>query len=61
MDVAVIASFFAERQRQKLYNFKLGTVSKSLGIEVDESKLHGGLYDVQLTRDIVEKLEHYTL
>ena len=57
IDVAVLASIYAEHQRTQLENFKLGTVCKSLGIEVDESKLHGGLYDVQLTKMMYERLE----
>lgn len=36
----------------KRANFKLATVSKALGIEVDDSKLHDAEYDILLTRQI---------
>ena len=57
IDVAVLAAIFAEDQRNKLPNFKLGTVAKALGIEVDDNKLHNGLYDVQVMKRIYEILE----
>lgn len=57
IDVAVLAAIFAEEQREKFANFKLGTVAQALGIEVDESQLHGGLYDVILMKQIYLRLE----
>lgn len=57
ISVDVLAAIYAENQRDKFANFKLGTVAKSLGIEVDEEKLHGGLYDVVLMKQIYEILE----
>ena len=33
-------------------NFQLHTVAQTLGLEVDESKLHDASYDVLLTRQI---------
>jgi DNA polymerase-3 subunit epsilon len=36
-------------------NFKLMTVARTLGIEVDESQLHDALYDVKLTKEIYER------
>ena len=33
-------------------NFKLMTVAKELGINVDESKLHNAEYDIYLTEKI---------
>lgn len=57
IDVAVLAAIFAEKQRDKLPNFKLGTVAEALGIEMDESKLHNALYDTHLTRQVYLTLE----
>ena len=33
-------------------DFKLKTVAKQLGIEIDESKLHDAEYDIYLTMEI---------
>lgn len=33
-------------------NFKLKTVAKELGLDVEDDKLHDARYDVLLTRDI---------
>jgi len=57
IDVAVLAAVYAEKQRNMLPNFKQGTVAKSLGIDVDDDKLHGGLYDVQIMKQIYNILE----
>ena len=42
-------------------NFKLGTVAETLGVKVDESKLHDGLYDVELTKAIYDKITGFDL
>lgn len=52
LDVMVLASQYLISQRPTMVNFKLSTVAKTLHIDVDESKLHDGLYDVELTRQI---------
>lgn len=57
VDLLLLASAFAIGQRHKLGNFKLATVAKSLGIEVDKDKLHDAFYDVELTRAIFKVLE----
>lgn len=59
ISVDVLAAIYAEGQREKLGDFKLSTVCKALGIEVDEKKLHGGLYDVELTKRLYGLLEAY--
>lgn len=33
-------------------NFKLATVAKFMGINVDEEALHDAFYDIYLTREI---------
>jgi len=43
--------------RGDLPDFRLGTVAKYLGIEVEESRLHGSEYDTELTRSIYKKFE----
>ncbi len=52
-----IAEFFLEKKRHLMPNFKLGTVAKELGINVDESKQHDAMYDVELAKQIEEKME----
>jgi DNA polymerase-3 subunit epsilon len=52
LDVIVLASQYLLKRRVKMVNFKLMTVAKELGIEVDETKLHDSSYDVYLTRKI---------
>lgn len=42
--------------RNDMENFKLMTVAKTMGIEIDENKLHDATYDIELTRDIFYKI-----
>jgi DNA polymerase-3 subunit epsilon len=56
IDVATFAMEFLKEERSKFPNFKLATVAKSLGIDVDESRLHEALYDSILTRSIYRKI-----
>ena len=58
IDVLVLASHCLQNERANLENFQLRTVAKYLGIEVDESKLHNALYDIELTRKIYHILIH---
>lgn len=52
VDVMLIAMFACIGQRQKLTNFKLVTVAKSLGIKVEDSKLHDAMYDTEITAEL---------
>lgn len=52
IDVMVLASAHLLNSRAGMIDFKLMTVARELGIEVDESRLHDALYDVYLTREI---------
>jgi len=61
LDVMVLASQHLYYQRPKMINFKLGTVAQTLGIQVLESKLHDGLYDVELTRAVYNKITNADL
>jgi len=56
VDVMVLASFFLRSNRQHVENFKLSTVCKYSGIEVDETGLHDALYDIKLTMQLYEKV-----
>ena len=38
-------------------NFKLMTVCREMGIDVDESKLHNSKYDVWLTAELYNQIE----
>jgi DNA polymerase-3 subunit epsilon len=38
-------------------DFKLRSVAKQVGIEVDESKLHDAQYDIELTYQIYLKVK----
>lgn len=51
-DILVLASYFLRNKRTKMENFKLKTVAKYIGLEVDETKLHDAMYDIYLTRGI---------
>lgn len=54
IDVMVLASLLLARERHTMENFKLMTVARKLGIEVDDNQLHDGLYDVKLTRQVFD-------
>jgi DNA polymerase-3 subunit epsilon len=56
IDVAPFALEFLKEERAKFSNFKLATVAKAFGIQVDESRLHEALYDSILTRSIYRKI-----
>jgi DNA polymerase-3 subunit epsilon len=52
IDVFVLASQHLMEDRHTMMDFKLKTVAKHLGIEIDESRLHEAQYDIDLTRQI---------
>lgn len=52
MDVFVMATPKLMAVRHTMEDFKLKTVAKALGVEVDESRLHDAAYDIELTRQI---------
>lgn len=57
IDVMQLVAYAAVGQRNKFVDFKLGTVAKSFGIELDESRLHDALYDVELTREVFKLIQ----
>lgn len=56
IDVSALASHEFKDLRSDMINFKLSTVAEKLKIEVDPSRLHDALYDVELTREIYYRL-----
>jgi DNA polymerase-3 subunit epsilon len=52
IDVMVLASNYLKEERHLIQDFKLKTVAKHLGIEVDETRLHDAKYDIYLTREL---------
>ncbi len=56
IDVMVLAGQYLMDERPKLPDFKLGTVAKYLGVEIETDKQHDALYDAKLTREIYLKV-----
>jgi len=56
IDVMVMAHIILEGERANMEGFKLVQVAEHFGIDVDESKAHDALYDIELTRDIYRKI-----
>jgi DNA polymerase-3 subunit epsilon len=56
IDILVLCSYYLQRIRPTMKDFKLHTVAKELGITVDDSKLHDATYDIDLTYQIYEIL-----
>lgn len=56
IDVLVLASEALKKHRHTMVDFKLHTVAKTLGIAVDESRLHDAMYDIELTYEIYKLL-----
>lgn len=56
VDVMVLATQHLMERRPDMENFKLHTVARELGVEVDEARLHDGSYDVLLTKQMYEIL-----
>ena len=53
-DVMVLAAPYLSEKRAEMENFKQGTVAKALGINVDDSKLHDALYDIEICKQICD-------
>jgi DNA polymerase-3 subunit epsilon len=52
IDVSCLAAEYLLDRRAKMPSFKLHRVAKTLGIYVDDTRLHDGVYDCELTRQI---------
>ena len=57
IDVRVLAAYELMSERKNMVDFKLMTVAKHLGIAIDESKLHDAVYDIKITREILQKIK----
>ena len=59
-DVMVLASAYLATRRPDMENFKLSTVARTLGVDVQNESLHDAMYDIELTKavfDIITKIE----
>jgi DNA polymerase-3 subunit epsilon len=56
VDVYCMASVKLLYERHKMPDFKLMSVARRFGIEINEDKLHDAIYDVEVTRDIYYKI-----
>ncbi|MDR0575630.1 MAG: 3'-5' exonuclease [Tannerella sp.] len=54
IDVMVLASDYLAERRTEMDNFKLPTVARFLGIDVDDASLHNSVYDIFLTKAIYD-------
>jgi DNA polymerase-3 subunit epsilon len=61
IDVMVLATPYLAAMRTEMENFKQGTVAKTLGIQVDDSKLHDALYDIQICKAIYDIVSPYKI
>lgn len=62
IDIASLATDHLMNKRAQMDNFKLATVAKQLGIQVDDSKLHDAMYDIKLSRLVyyeIKRLNKY--
>lgn len=56
IDVMVLAQQKLIDIRPQMENFKLHTVAKTLGVFIDEKRLHDASYDIELTREIYKRI-----
>lgn len=58
LDVMALAFYvLKDKDRPHMKDFKLITVAKEFGLDVDLEQAHNALYDVELTRDIYRIIE----
>ena len=55
-DVMLLAAYKLAEVRPEMKDFKLMTVAKQLGIEVDESRLHDAEYDIEITKAMYKEV-----
>jgi DNA polymerase-3 subunit epsilon len=54
IDVMVLASAYLATRRPDMENFKLSTVVKTLGVNVNDESLHDAMYDIELTKAVFD-------
>lgn len=52
LDVLVLSTEYLLNRRIDMPSFKLKRVAKTVGLYVDEDRLHDALYDIELTRSV---------
>lgn len=57
IDVIVLASNHLRSERNLMTDFKLKTVASTMGLIIDEKKLHDAMYDIELTYQIMQLIE----
>jgi DNA polymerase-3 subunit epsilon len=57
LDVMGLALNKLKFERDTMENFKLMTVAKKLGLNVDEAETHDAMYDIRLTREMYHIIE----
>jgi DNA polymerase-3 subunit epsilon len=57
IDVMQFAAFTLLLSNKRPENFKLSTVGRYFGIKVDENKLHDALYDIEITKELFNRLK----
>ena len=61
IDVMVLATPYLAARRTEMKDFKQGTVAKTLGIQVDDTKLHDALYDIEICKAIYDIVSPYKI
>ena len=56
IDVMVLSTQHLMRKRHEMTDFKQETVARALGIQIDSAKLHDASYDIQLTKEIYNRI-----
>ena len=56
LDVMVLSTQYLMSKRIEMPDFKLVSVAKAMGLDVDVTKAHDGLYDIELTYQIYKKI-----
>lgn len=56
LDVRILAIRQLAKVRSQMENFKLMTVAKQVGVNIDESKLHDAVYDCDITYEVFKRL-----
>jgi DNA polymerase III subunit epsilon len=57
IDVMVMATQYLIDKRPEMENFKLSTVAKYCGVDVESDSLHDALYDITLTMKVYDKVK----
>lgn len=61
IDVMVLATPYLAARRTEMKDFKQGTVAKTLGIQVDDTRLHDALYDIEICKAIYDIVSPYKI